>query len=115
MIAASPPSTISAMISQVVAGTSPCVAPSIAWKRLNLATKPDSGGMPLITSAHAAKLSPRKVRVPGMPTPTGSSGLSSMAKASMVMARSAAPGGRMRSVSSISSMKAAIASVEPSR
>jgi hypothetical protein len=71
--------------------------------------------MPAITSAHAAKLRPRKASVPGMPTPTGSSGLSSIAKASMVIAISAAPGGRMRSVSSISSMKAAIASVEPSR
>jgi hypothetical protein len=38
-----------------------------------------------------------------------------MAKASMVIASSAAPGGRMRSVSSISNMKAAIARVEPIR
>ena len=71
--------------------------------------------VPLITSAQAAKLRPRKASVPGMPTPTGSSGLSSIANACIVIASSDAPGGRIRSVSSISNMKAAIAKVEPSR
>src|SRR3546814_6660219 len=39
----------------------------------NLATKPDSGGRPVISRAQATKDMPRKARAAGMATPTTSS------------------------------------------
>ena len=88
---------------------------SSAWNMPNLATKPDSGGRPAIISAQAAKASDRKAIAAGTPRPVGSSGASSTANASMVSASIAERGVRMRSISSISSRKAATATVEPIR
>src|SRR5690606_23389922 len=88
---------------------------SRAWNRLNLATKPDSGGSPAMIRAQATKNRPRNAMAAGMMTPADSSGSLSMAKASMVRASIAALGLRIRSINSISNTKAATARVELSR
>lgn len=117
MMAANPEKTSSPIRTQVtpVTGVPEPSAPNRAWMSANLATNPASGGRPVMISAQPVNASPRNASAAGIPTPTGSSGDSSIANASTVSASTAAPGERMRSTSSISSMNAATAKVEATR
>ena len=92
---------------------------------LNLATKPDSGGMPATSSVQAMKLTPRKAMAAGMARPVSGSPLSSNSDGSRssagkarLRASACAPSDstcRERSISSASRNSAASASVELSR
>src|SRR5690606_3767294 len=117
MMAANPDSTMSAISAQVTGVTAAFGASglSIAWTRPNFATNPGSGGRPAITSAQPAKDNPRTATAAGIPTPTGSSGVSSIAKASIVSASISARDELIRGINSIRSMNAANARVYPSK
>src|SRR5690606_21767531 len=116
-IEANPDSTIRAISVQVkdVMTAPGSSGLSKAWNMLNLARKPDRGGRPAIISAQPKNDRPRNASAAGTPTPAVSSGSSSTANASMVSASIAAPGELMRLINSISSMRAATATVEPTR
>ncbi len=83
----------------------------------SLATKPDSGGRPVTSSAQEMKASPRKAMAAGIATPTTSSERltevgSSRSKASSVTASTFAPKLRVRSISSASMKNAPVVSTE---
>src|SRR3546814_8112848 len=73
MMPASPDSSTAATRDQAATdGVSVLEVCSAADSSENLATKPDSGGRPVISRAQATKDMPRKARAAGMATPTTS-------------------------------------------
>src|SRR5690625_951490 len=99
------------------------VAPELnnaADNRLNLATKPDKGGKPKISKAHAKKAMPKNTMGTGKGIPTVSSKPSSSpksrrSKASSLTAKSSEPNGCKRLTISSSKKNAPTANTELSK